>query len=78
MRNVPLWHGLPSPLVYGSVFGTCFAIHCLVSTLVLMRERERADFFTFIVFLVSFDCECSVTLPHGAVCWSAVCHCGIT
>ena len=33
--------------------------------------------FTFIVFLMSYDCHCIVTLPHGAVGWSAVCDCGI-
>ena len=33
--------------------------------------------FTFIVFLVSYGCYCTVTLPHGAVGWSAVCDCGI-
>ena len=24
------------------------------------------------------DCYCSLTLPHGAVGWSAVCECGIS
>ena len=30
-----------------------------------------------IVFLLSCDCKCSVSLPHGVVGWSAVCDCGI-
>ena len=27
---------------------------------------------------MSFDCYCSVFLPHGAMGWSAVCDCGIS
>ena len=36
----------------------------------------RADYFTVIVFLVSFDCY--VWLSLGAVGWSAVCDCSIS
>ena len=39
-------------------------------------EEERADCFAFIVFWVSFNCKCSVALPHGAVGCSSVCDCG--
>ena len=28
--------------------------------------------------MISFYCKCPVVLPHGALCWSAVCHCGIS
>ena len=41
--------------------------------------REKAvGYFASFVFLVSCDCFCSVTLPHSAMCWSAVCDCGIS
>ena len=62
------------------MFVPCFAIQYLVSILVLhsFRSREeRADCFILIVFLLSCDCKCSVSLPHGVVGWSAVCDCGI-
>ena len=29
------------------------------------------------VYLQSCYCKCSVSLPHGVVCWSAVCDCGV-
>ena len=34
--------------------------------------------FTLNIFLVSCDSKCSVDLHHGAVGWSAMCHCGIS
>ena len=39
--------------------------------------EERAGCFAFIVLRMSCYCKCVVTLPHGAVGWSAVCDCGI-
>ena len=39
-------------------------------------EEERAGCFACIVFWMSFDCKCSVALPHGAVGCSSVCDCG--
>ena len=58
---------------------------CLVFVLLYSFEfynhpgkEERAGCFTLIVFLMSCDCLCSLTLPHGAVGWSAVCECGIS
>ena len=38
----------------------------------------RAGCFALFVLLVSCDCYCSVTLPYGAVVWSAVCDYGIS
>ena len=38
----------------------------------------RAGCFTLFVFLVSYDCYCSVALPYVVVGWSAVCDCGIS
>ena len=40
--------------------------------------EERACCFTLIVFLVSCDCQCFMTLPLCAVGLSAVCDCGIS
>ena len=42
------------------------------------RETDRAGCTTLFVFLVSYDCNCSWALPHGAVGCSAVCTCGIS
>ena len=50
-----------------------------MSFLVLhLAEKERADCFALIVFLLSCCCKCSVALPHGAVGRSAVCDCGFS
>ena len=57
---------------------------CFVSFLVLQsswwgRERERAGCFTLFVYLMSFDCYCSVAFPNAAVGRSVqVCDCGIS
>ena len=32
----------------------------------------------FIVLRMSGYCKCSVTLPRGAMGWSAVCDCGVS
>ena len=42
-----------------------------------LDEVERAGCSTLFVFLMSCDCKCSVSLPHGAQGWSAVCASGI-
>ena len=54
---------------------------CVCSFLVVQWswwERERADCFTLIVFLVYCDSDCSVDLPHNAIGWSAVFDCSIS
>ena len=43
-----------------------------------LDEEERAGCFAFIVLRMSGYCKCSVTFPHGALGWSAVCECGIS
>ena len=43
-----------------------------------LEEEERAGCFAFIVLWMSCYHNCSVTLPHGAVGWSAVCDCCIS
>ena len=45
-----------------------------MSFLVLQSE----SWLLYFVLLVSFYFYCSVALPHGAVCLSAVCDCGIS
>ena len=49
--------------------------------IVVFSDHTHLNFgygcFTFIVFLMSYGCYCTVTLPHGAVGWSSVCDCGI-
>ena len=40
-----------------------------------IKSLGKRGCFTYIVCLVSCDCQCSVSLPHGAVGWSAVCDC---
>ena len=44
----------------------------------MVAEEKRAGCFALIFFLMSGDCKCSVTLPHGAVDLSAVCDCDIS
>ena len=43
-----------------------------------LEEGERAGCFAFIVLRKSCYCKCSVTLPHGALGWSAMCDCGFS
>ena len=53
----------------------CFVVNYFVSFLVLhqLEEQERAGCFAFIVLRMFCYFKYSVTLPHGAVGWSAVC-----
>ena len=70
------------PLVVGvlclSLF--CCILLCFLSSfaIILKRKREKAGFFACIALWMSCYCKCSVTLPHSAVGWSAVCDCGIS
>ena len=58
---------------------SCLVLVLLNSTLCPLKfcnhlaGEERAGYFTFIVFLVSCGCYCSLPLPKRAVGWSAVC-----
>ena len=58
------------------MFDPSFVVQYLLSFLVL-QWKERTSCFTF-VFLMASGCWCSVSLPDGAVSWSAVCGCGIS
>ena len=64
----------------GFVFVPCFILQCFVPFYFSyhLDGYTRAACFTLVVLLMSCDFECSVSLPHGAVDWSAVCSCGIS
>ena len=59
------------------VFVLLFITLCSSSVAMSLLWEERADCLVLIDFLVPCDCKCSVTLPRGAVGWSAVWDCGI-
>ena len=53
----------------GSRLGPCFDVHYLVSFLVLQLSRcgrERWLLY-YNCILISFDCQCFVSLPRGTV-----------
>ena len=51
----------------------------IVSFLVLQTcSLGRENWWLYFIFLMSFDCWCSVALPHGAVGWSIWFGCGIS
>ena len=41
-------------------------------------RQNRLEFERMKLYLMSYYCKCPVTVPHGAVGWSAVCDCGIS
>ena len=58
--------------------GLCMSLFCYALLCVLhLEEEERAGCFAFIVLQMFCYYKYSVTLPHGAMVWSAVCDCGI-
>ena len=63
------------PLFVGDLCLSLFwyPLLCVLSSFAIILKRC----FDFIVVQMSCYCECSVTLPHGAVGWSAVCDCGV-
>ena len=52
----------------------CGAVLGALSSLaiIMLRKRELASSLKLFC-----GCQCFVSLPHGAVGWSAVCDCGI-
>ena len=58
----------------------CFVMHYFVYILVSnpIKEEGKAGFFAIIVLQMYCYYNCSVSFPHGAVGWSAVCECGIS
>ena len=57
----------------------CCALLCVLSSfaIILMKKRELVALLK-LPFFMSCYYKCSVTHPHGAVCWSAVCDCSIS
>ena len=53
-------------------------VWCLIVSIPDLCTLTYSVHFAFIVLRMSCYCKCSVTLPHGAVGWSAVCVCGIS
>ena len=62
------------------MFDPCFTIQYFVSVLFCnhLDGEERAGCFALTAFLMAYDRQYSVALPHGAVGWSVVCNCGIS
>ena len=55
----------------------CYALLYVLSSFAIILKRKR-ELVAFIVLRMSRYCKLSVTLPHGAVGWSAKCDCGIS
>ena len=60
------------------LFLLCCALLSVHSCFEIILNRKRELVVAFIVLRTSCYCKCSVTLPHGAVGWYAVCDCGIS
>ena len=58
-----------SPFRGDSLLGLCFVMQYFVSFLVLQSSCHvvPAGCFALIVILMSWDCKCSMALPHSAV-----------
>ena len=59
-------------------FLLCAMFRVLSSFAIIFDEEERVGCFFKIIFQMFCDCKCPVTLPRGAVGWSAVCDCSIS
>ena len=55
----------------------CYALLCVYSSFAIILKRKKAGCFAIIVLQMYCYFKCSVTLPHGAVGWPAVCDYGI-
>ena len=53
----------------------CYALLCVHSS---FEEEEKPGCFAIIVLQMYCYYKCSVSIPRGAVDWSAVCDCGIS
>ena len=57
----------------------CFAVHYLVSSFAIHSLAKKDSWLLYFNCLLrSFDSQCSVSLPHGAVGWSTVCDCDVS
>ena len=57
-----------------SIPDLCSLSYFQLMSFLVLKGRGRESWLLHSVFLTS----CSVALPHGAVCWSALCDCGIS
>ena len=80
---------IPLFIVAPDVCALFVAVLCLVIVLffctlcssrfaITLMGVERVGCFALTVFLMSYDSECSLALPRGAVGWCAVCDCIIS
>ena len=67
------------PLFVGVLCLSLFSIYYFESLLVLQSSSRGREswLLSFNVLRMSCYCECSVTLPRGAVGWYSVCESGI-
>ena len=57
----------------------CYALLYVHSSFAHLKEKEKTGCFAKMIVLQMYCYyKCYVTLPYGAVGWSAVCHCGIS
>ena len=59
------------------IFGN-LTLLCDLSSFAIILERKRELVALLYCLTDILLLKCSVTLPHGAVGWSAVCDCGIS
>ena len=59
------------------LWGFCFIVHYFESFLFLQSSHlgRKSWLLYFNCLLMSFVCQCSMSLPHGAVSWSVICDC---
>ena len=80
-KSVPWDHHFSSlmpkrdPLTDLFVYALLFV---LSSFAIIFKRKRESCCFAFIVLRMSCYCKSFVTLPHGAVGWSALCDCGIS
>ena len=55
----------------------CYALLCTLSSFAIILKRKR-ELVVFIVLRMSCYCKYSVTLPQGAMGWTAKCDCDIS
>ena len=53
----------------------CHALLYVHSSFAIILKRKKK---LVALILLSCYCKCSVALPRGAMCWSAVCDCGMS
>ena len=57
---------------------SCALLSVVSSFAIISLGKRVLRWCALIAFLMSFDCKCFVSLPHGAMGWSVVCDCGIS